>query len=227
MQQQLTGEASLAQEIADILRERIITGEYKMGEKLVENKIATELKVSRTPVRDAFKQLTKENLIEYVPNKGCFARGFSQKDMRDIYAVRDAVEQLAIEWAIANSKPETIKRLKDQLELMSFYTSQGMNDKLLQANEDFHNIIYQMTGSRFIVQALKTYQDYVHLARKSTLSRERNLPEVLEEHKRIYKAIEAKDVETAKMEISNHMEGSSRRAMERWLEKKQGNEERD
>ena len=50
-----------------------------MGEKLIENKIAKELKVSRTPVRDAFKQLVKERLIEYVPNKGCFAKGFSQK----------------------------------------------------------------------------------------------------------------------------------------------------
>lgn len=93
----LTGEASLAEEIVNILRVRIITGEYAMGEKLVENKIATELKVSRTPVRDAFKQLTKEKLIEYIPNKGCFARGFSEKDMRDIYAVREAVEQLAVE----------------------------------------------------------------------------------------------------------------------------------
>ena len=86
--QVLKGESSLADEIVQILRSRIINGEYAIGEKLVENKIAKELKVSRTPVREAFKQLTKENLIEYVPNKGCFAKGFEQNDLQDIYAVR-------------------------------------------------------------------------------------------------------------------------------------------
>ena len=92
--QQITGESSLAAEVAEILRNRILNGEYEMGEKLVENKIANELKGSRTPVRDAFKQLVKERLIEYIPNKGCFAKGFSQKDMADIYAVRKAIEDI-------------------------------------------------------------------------------------------------------------------------------------
>ena len=87
----MTVGVSLAEEITEVIRQRIINGGYAMGEKLVENRIATELKVSRTPVRDAFKQLAKEQLVEYIPNKGCFARGFSHKDMTDIYAVRKAV----------------------------------------------------------------------------------------------------------------------------------------
>ena len=220
MQQQIiTGESSLADEVADILRTRILTGEYEMGEKLVENKIAKELKVSRTPVRDAFKQLTKERLIEYIPNKGCFAKGFSQKDMADIYAVRKAVEELAVQWAIENADDSSIEGLKEQLDLMNFYTEHGFYDKLLQANEDFHNMIYQMTGSRFIVQVLSSYQDYVHLARKSTLSKEENLPAVYAEHVRIYESIRDRDVERAKVEVGTHLEGSAKRAMERWLER--------
>lgn len=219
-EQLLAGEASLAEEIAGILRVRIITGEYAMGEKLVENKIATELKVSRTPVRDAFKQLTKEKLVEYVPNKGCFARGFSRKDMEDIYAVRIAVEQLAVEWAINNMEEEELKRLKDHLEIMNFYTENKMRDKLLTANEEFHNIIYQMTASRFIVQALKSYQDYVHLARKSILSNEENFQGVYREHVAVYEAIRDRDIDRAKAEIARHMECSAQRAIERWMEKK-------
>ena len=216
--QQITGEASLAEEVTEILRTRIITGEYEMGEKLIENKIANELKVSRTPVRDAFKQLTKEGLINYVPNKGCFARGFTQKDMADVYAVRKAVEELAITWAIENADDAGIDALKEQLDLMNFYTQHGFYDKLLQANEDFHNMIYQMTSSRFIVQVLKAYQDYVHLARKTTLSKEENLPEIYEEHVRIFEAIRDRDVERAKAEAASHLDGSARRAMNRWKE---------
>ena len=217
--QTITGESSLADEVAEILRTRIITGEYEMGEKLIENKIATELKVSRTPVRDAFKQLAKERLIEYGPNKGCFAKGFSQKDMEDIYAVRKAVEELAVVWAIENADEEGVEALKEQLDLMSFYTTHGFYDKLLQANEDFHSMIYQMTGSRFIVQILNSYQDYVHLARKSSLSKDENLPEIYNEHVRIYEAIRDHDIDRAKAEVGDHLDGSARRARERWLER--------
>ena len=219
MQQQIiTGESSLAEEVTEILRNRIITGEYEMGEKLIENKIAKELKVSRTPVRDAFKQLTKEGLISYIPNKGCFAKGFSQKDMADIYAVRKAVEELAMSWAVENATEEGISALAEQLDLMNFYTQHGFYDKLLQANEDCHNMIYQMTGSRFIVQVLRAYQDYVHLARKTTLSKEENLPEIYAEHVKIFEAIRDRDAERAKAEASKHLDGSARRASQRWKE---------
>ena len=216
--QVLTGETSLAEEIAQILRSRIINGEYAMGEKLVENKIATELKVSRTPVRDAFQQLSKERLIEYIPNKGCFAKGFGKEDMRDIYAVRNAVEQLAVEWAIRNRTDEDIKILREQLEIMAFYTANGMNEKLLQANEDFNKIIYRMTESRFIVQALKSYQDYIHLARIDILSKKDSLQEIYEEHVSIFKAIEAGDADTAKKEVSRHLDESYKRAAAKWRE---------
>ena len=218
-QKKLTGDAPLAEEITGILRDRIINGEYAMGEKLIENKIAGELKVSRTPVRDAFKQLAEEQLLDYVPNKGCFARGFSQKDMSDIYAVRKEVEQLAIRWAIENADDESIDELRNQLDLMSFYTEHNFYEKLLEANEEFHNKIYQMTGSRFMVQILKAYQDYVHTARKNTLRKEEDLPEIYEEHAAIYAAMEARDPEAATRLVGRHLDNSSRRATERWIEK--------
>ena len=82
---------SLTEEIAGILRSRILKGEYKIGEKIKETHVAEELKVSRTPIRKAFKQLEDEGLIEYVPNRGCFARGFTRRDVEDIYSIRKAL----------------------------------------------------------------------------------------------------------------------------------------
>ena len=210
----ITGEASLAKEVADVLRDSIINGEYAMGEKLIENRIAEKLKVSRTPVRDAFKQLAREQLVEYIPNKGCFAKGFSNKDMADIYAVRKAVESLAIRWAIENSDREKLAMLGQQLELMSFYTQNNSYEKLLKANEEFHNMIYSMTGSRFIVRILKAYQDYVHIARKNTLKKEENLPEIYKEHEAIYRAMLSGDVEQAVKAVEIHMDKTGKRASE-------------
>ena len=117
-QEDMNGTRSLAEEVTEILRNRILQGEYTMGEKLTENKIAAELKVSRTPIRDAFRQLEKEQLVEYIPNKGCFARGFSREDMNDIYAVRGAVEALAIRKACEHADEQDIRQLGRQLEKM-------------------------------------------------------------------------------------------------------------
>ena len=82
---------SLTDEIAEIIRNRILKGEYQIGEKIKETKIASELCVSRTPIREAFKLLENEGLIDYVPNRGCFAKGFTKQDIDDIYAVRTAL----------------------------------------------------------------------------------------------------------------------------------------
>lgn len=215
--QVLKGESSLADEIIQILRSRIINGEYAIGEKLVENKIAKELKVSRTPVREAFKQLTKENLIEYVPNKGCFAKGFEQNDLQDIYAVRIAVEQLAVVWAIRNKTEEGMEKLREQLEVMSLYTASGMVEKLILADEEFNNVLYQMAHSRFITQALKSYQEYIDLARQGALARRENLPVILEEHQRIFDAVEAGNEEAAKKAVEEHLKAAAQRAEARWL----------
>lgn len=112
---------SLADEIADIVRDRILKGEYEIGEKIKENQIASELKVSRTPIRDAFKQLENEGLIDYVPNRGCFAKGFTHQDVDDIYAVREALERLAVERAVERITDKEIDALQEQWDLMEFY----------------------------------------------------------------------------------------------------------
>ena len=221
-QKKMTVGVSLAEEITEVIRQRIINGGYAMGEKLVENRIATELKVSRTPVRDAFKQLAKEQLVEYIPNKGCFARGFSHKDMTDIYAVRKAVEQLAMTWVVENADDAGLEKLGMQLEMMEFYTVNNSYDKLLEANEEFHNMIYSMAGSRFIVQVLKSYQDYVHTARRLTLKKETDLPKIYEEHAAIYRALAERNANEAVRLVGEHLDNSCARAEERWLEAREG-----
>ena len=215
--QVLKGESSLAEEIVQILRSRIINGEYSIGEKLVENKIAEELKVSRTPVREAFKQLTKEHLIDYVPNKGCFAKGFDKNDLHDIYAVRNAVERLAVEWAIKNKTEDDMADLKEQLALMGQHLTDGSAEKFIHAAEEMENVFYRMTGSRFIIQALKSYQEYIQLARQGMLTRSENLQEVLDEHRAICGAIEEEDVEKGKAAVSEHLRKAAKRAEARWL----------
>lgn len=204
--------SSLTDELVDILRDRILKGEYKIGEKIKENQIATEFKVSRTPIREAFKQLENEGLIDYIPNRGCFAKGFTRQDIEDIYAVRKALEIMAVEWAVSRISDEQIQGLQEQIELMEFYTAKKDSDKVLELNSAYHDIIYDAAGSRFMAQILRSYKEYIEQTRKVILYEQAYLEEILKEHKAVLAAIKARDVEGAKKAMAEHLEMSQRRA---------------
>lgn len=207
---------SLTDEIADIIRDRILKGEYHIGEKIKENQIATELRVSRTPIREAFKQLENEGLIDYVPNRGCFAKGFTKQDIEDIYAVRKALEILAVEWAVDRITPPEIDKLQDQCDLMEFYTTRKDGKKVLEINNDFHDIIYNSTGSRFMAQVLRSYKEYIEQTRRVIFYEQSYLEEILAEHKAILDAMKNSDKESAVKAIAEHLDGSKRRASIIW-----------
>jgi DNA-binding GntR family transcriptional regulator len=203
---------SLTEEIENILRERILKGEYGIGERIKENQVANELKVSRTPIREAFKQLEKEGLIESVPNRGSFAMGLTKQDVQDIYAVRAAVEALAVEWAVDRIGEDEIFRLQDAFDRMEFYTRKQDSRKVMELNKTFHEIIYSASGSRFLAQILTAYQEYVEKTRKATVYCSDNLPIILQEHRQILLAIQERNKEKAVELISLHLFNSKNRA---------------
>jgi len=207
---------SLTDEIADLVRDRILKGEYEIGEKIKENQIATELKVSRTPIREAFKLLENEGLIDYIPNRGCFAKGFTKQDVDDIYAVREALEQLAVERAAERITEKELEELQSQWELMEFYVKKKDAQKVLELNSTFHDLIYASTRSRFMAQVLRSYKSYINKTRKSVFYDETYLMAILAEHREILEAIKSRDKEKAVRAVSEHLEHSQDRAETMW-----------
>ena len=207
---------SLTDEIADIVRDRILKGEYEIGAKIKENQIATELRVSRTPIREAFKLLENEGLIDYIPNRGCFAKGFTKQDVDDIYAVREALERLAVERAVERITQPELDALQEQWELMEFYAKKKDAQKVLELNTAFHDIIYASTRSRFMAQVLRSYKGYIDKTRKSVFYNEAYLLAILEEHREILEAIKSGEKEKAVRAVSEHLEHSQDRAETMW-----------
>ena len=207
---------SLTEEIADVIRERILKGEYDIGEKIKENQIATELRVSRTPIREAFKLLENEGLIDYVPNRGCFAKGFTKQDVEDIYEVREALEVLAVSWAVDRITEKEITQLEEQCELMEFYTKKSDTKKVLELNTDFHDIIYKSTGSRFLAQVLRSYKEYLDKTRKSVYYNQDFLDSIQSEHRMILEAITNRNRDLAVKAISKHLDESRKRTEVAW-----------
>lgn len=203
---------SLSVEVANIIKERILKGEYHIGEKLIENQVADELKVSRTPIREALRQLEKEGLVESVPNRGSFVLGLTKRDIEDIYAVRAAVEILAADWAVNRITEEELAGLREVFDLMDFYSKKQNSEKVLELNKEFHRIIYHASGSRFLSQLLKSYQEYVEETRKATVYCSENLPVILEEHRGILEAICERNARLARERLSIHLANSQKRA---------------
>ena len=188
-----------------ILRDKILNEEYVKGQKLNEVTLAKELSISRTPIREALKQLELEGLVESIPNKGVFVIGFSPRDIDDMFEIRVALESLAIELAIDRMTEENLARIKKIFELMEFYTSKDDQHEISLLNIQYHDSIYQSTCSQYFAQLLKDINYYVSVTSRHSISQPERLDTALQEHKAIYDAIVAKDKEKAKEMIQKHI----------------------
>lgn len=201
---------SLRGRVYNIVRENILDGIYKAGENLIEMRLAEDLKVSRTPVREAIRQLELEGLVETIPNKGAIVKGINKKDMEDIYKIRLVLEGLAVKWAIEEISDEKIKELQEVYELMEFYTNKGDIENIEKLNTKFHQIIYEASKSNVLLHILKDFQVYAKLARYDSLKCSGRMEESLKEHGEILDAIKKKDYKLAEKYLINHVENSSK-----------------
>ena len=196
---------SLGSKAFMILRDKILNDEYQRGQKLNEAALASELKISRTPIREALKRLELEGLVESIPNKGVYVIGFSPRDIDDMFEIRVALEGLAIELAIDRMDEIHLDRIKEIFELMQFYTAKEDSKKIAELNIEYHDAIYQSTCSQYFAQLLKDINYYVSVTSRHSISQPERLDTALKEHKAIYDAIIMKDKHKAKRMIQKHI----------------------
>ena len=107
------------------IRNDILNGRYKEHEELKEIRIGKELGVSRTPVREALRQLELEGLVQIIPNRGAFVTGIQENDVRDIYAIRALLEGLCARWATERIMPEQLEAMEENVYLAEFHAGKG------------------------------------------------------------------------------------------------------
>jgi DNA-binding GntR family transcriptional regulator len=106
----------LGVQIAEMLKQAILEGDFKGGDQLGEHDLQVRFGVSRSPLREAFRELEKLGLVEIIPRKGSFVRRISRKDIEENFPVRAALEGLAAKLAVKNMTKNTLTRLEDILE---------------------------------------------------------------------------------------------------------------
>jgi len=201
-------EHSLSNRVFQKIRDNILNGVYKEQDELRENTIGKELGVSRTPVREALRQLELEGLVTIVPNKGAYVTGITAKDVRDIYTVRSLLEGLCARWATEHITEEQLDELEEIVLLSEFHMKkEGHNntEQIAILDGRFHAVLYEASNSRILGHVLTVFHRYVQMARKSSIVSEERARKSIREHKQILRAIRDKDADLAEQLANEHI----------------------
>lgn len=200
---------SLRAKVFSRIQNDILNGVYQPGDSLTEKKLCEELGVSRTPVREALRQLELEELVQSTPNKGVVVTGVTSKDIEEIYIIRMMIEGLAARWATEHITPEEIQELKDALDLEEFYTMKKDADHILKIDSKFHDILFRASKSKPLMHMLRTFHHYVQRARNASFESPERAKKVLEEHKAIFDAVVEGDADKAERVTKEHVKNAS------------------
>lgn len=196
--------------VFNTLRQAILTGELKPGERLMEIHLANRLGVSRTPIREAIRKLELEGLVTMIPRRGAEVAQITEKSMNDVLEVRRALDALCVELACDRIGPQELEELKAACE--HFETAVKTKDvkKIAQADVALHDIIVQATGNHRLIQLVNNLSEQMYRYRFEYIKDISQHERLVEEHRIIYQGIVNKDKETASQAAKLHIDNQKK-----------------
>jgi DNA-binding GntR family transcriptional regulator len=192
-------------EVFTSLRNAILSGHFKPGERLVEKDLAEQLDISRTPIREALRKLELEGLVAYEPRKGVVVVGVSSDDALEIYMIRAVLEGLAAKLAANKRTKDELNKLKKLLFGMEECIQKDKISKLTSLHASFHTFIAELSKSPRLYQMIISLHDYVKNFAEIPCYLPGRLLRGWEEHKEIVDAIDNRDDARAENAARNHI----------------------
>ena len=208
----LRNEYSLTEKVYQNLRSDILSGTFRDREEQRETALAKTYGVSRTPVREAIRQLALEGLVDTIPNRGAYVHNIHGKDVKDVYAIRSLLEGLAARWAVENITDEQIEAMEEVLYMSEYYRKKELWEQVYVCDNKFHDLMYAASGSHLLEHMLRTFHEYVQQVRKSALQDEKRAKSSFEEHAAILEAIKSRKADEAADLAKQHIDN----AVESW-----------
>lgn len=197
------------------IRRRILDNEYAPAQQVLEQDLAADLGMSRTPVREALVRLAHERLVELVPRHGMRVVPLSLQDLRDVYEVITALELAAIE-RLVRMRPDsvTLAALDTALDAMDAATARGRTDAWVRADQQFHGLLLGLCGNPRLVALASTLSDQVHRARLATVRLRASLDPSNREHRAVVEAIGRGSLRDAQRHHARHRARTSREILD-------------
>ena len=208
---------SLQEQVYQALKQIILKGDLASGERVVETKLAKQLQVSRTPIREAIGQLKREKLIVSRSNGGFRVATLSVTDAVQLYDCRIALEQLSISDACKQITAKQLKQLEKYVllaeKLIGSQSDKSDSLKLLEVDYQFHHLIAESSGNQWLLTLLEKVFDQMRLLRVYTTQHNPQVLEIRLEHRQIYDAIASQDPDLAQTTIREHLTASKNRVV--------------
>lgn len=209
---------SLREHVLDTLRDAILNGELKPGRTLVESELATQLGVSRAPLREALQILSTEGLIETIPYRGTTVKHLTKIDIEELYSLRSVLESFAIQLIIDQNDPEHIRLLRQHFETMLEAAKSNDLKLVNQIDRKFHDSLIELSNhslliSLWVVVAMRVRQVMALRNKRFT-----DITEIAYNHLAIIEAIAACDQAKAVALITDHVASVGDLIAEDWDE---------
>lgn len=179
--------------VFNTLREAILKGELKPGERLMEIQLADRLGVSRTPIREAIRKLELEGLVITIPRKGAEVAKITEKNMRDVLVVRKSLEALAMQIACEEITMDQLLKLKEAAREFEYWVKLKDLKKMAEADVKFHEVIYQATGNDRLIQILNNIREQIYRYRIEYLKDDGSYPALIKEHQEMIRGLKEKN----------------------------------
>lgn len=196
---------SLGQHIFAHLKKAILKGDISPGNRLIENRIAKDLKISRTPVREAFHKLEREGLIKQIPQGGYAVTGLTREDIEDLFGIRSLLESYAAGLAAKNHSPEDLELLEEKNRAFQRCLDQEQLGQLPKINTDFHDILYAMSGRPLLVKMISQIQAQIYRFRNLILNDKKNAEISLKLHLALVEALKVRDADQVEKLLKEHI----------------------
>lgn len=191
--------------VFNTLKDGILTGRLKPGERLLENQLAEELGVSRTPIREALRMLEIENLVDLIPRRGAQVKDMSERDIKNVLEIRKVLEELAAKLAAENITSKQIEELKEAHRDFVEAFERGDSTEVLEADTKFHEIIFNATCNEKLVQIISNISIQIYRYRIAYLKLLKSIAVPNEQHIALISAFEKRDSEKAQEIIKEHI----------------------
>ena len=215
----------LSQKVYRVLKTEIVKGNLKPGNKLLEGKIAKQMGISRTPVREASRELAAEGFVKTSPNQGMVVNNASIEDIQEVLQIRGVLEGLAARLSATIINGEEIIELERYIKQMEKFTNKNDALSYSEADAEFHELILNICGNKRLIQIRKNLSDQAHRYRIRSLNIPGRLQYSLKEHQEIVEALKRKDAEQADKLSQKHIENVLKNILEHEIKEENKNKD--
>jgi DNA-binding GntR family transcriptional regulator len=197
---------SIREQVYKRVSDLILSGRIAPSDRIVENKLAKQLGVSRTPVREALHVLEMEGFLISIPRIGYQVKELQWEEVAEICEIRKVNETLAARWAMERITPELLNSLKENLDQAEADIKGGKSERFIARDADFHEILVRASGSRRLVEISQILRRHMFLYRIESVSKPDGALRAIESHRRIIDRLKERDMKGVEKAIHDHLD---------------------